>query len=91
MLLVPANATHRLSASREILIVWPTRSLVIPSLCMLLEVIIREDFSMIPFLILAGIFLISGATEKNHTEAYLVVFKIGTLMKKLSTVHTLGH
>jgi hypothetical protein len=69
-LLVPINAPCRLSASMEILTAWTTHSLVIPHLCMLLAIIIRGDFPMIPFLISTDVFLFSGATEKielSHT------------------------
>jgi hypothetical protein len=51
----------------EILTSWPTHPLVIPHPHMLLEVIIQGYFLMIPFLILVGIFLISGTTEKTQT------------------------
>jgi hypothetical protein len=54
----------------------------IPHLCILLEVIIGGDFPMISFFILVEIFFIFGAIEKNRTDAYLIVFKIGVQLKK---------
>jgi hypothetical protein len=46
---------------------------------------------MIPFLILVGIFLIFGATEKTWTDVHLVDFKLGMQLTKLGLVHTLCH
>jgi hypothetical protein len=89
MLLVPANTPHRLSASGEILTSWPTHLLATPRLHMLLEIIILGDFPMIPFLILVGIFLVSGATDKTQTNTHLVVFILGALLKKPGPMHTL--
>jgi hypothetical protein len=57
---------------------------------MLLVVIIQEYFSMIPFLIPAGIFLIFNATEKNCVGVYSVVFNIGMILEKLGLVCSLG-
>jgi hypothetical protein len=90
MILVPSSASHRLYASREILNVWPIHSLDIPCLCMLLVVIIQEYFSMIPFLIPAGIFLIFNATDKNCVGMYSMLFNIGVLLEKLGLVCSLG-
>jgi hypothetical protein len=43
---------------------------------------------MIPFLILAGIFLVSGVTNKNQTGAHLVVFILCALLTKLGPMRT---
>jgi hypothetical protein len=89
MLLVPASAPCRLSASGEILTSWPTHLLATPHLHMLWEIIILGDFPVILFLILVGIFLVSGATDKTQTDMHLVVFILGTLLKKPGLMHTL--
>jgi hypothetical protein len=73
----------------EILTAWPTRPLSIPHPRMLLEIIIWGDFPMIPFFILADIFLVFGATGKIWIDVLLVECNIGTQLTKRDLVHTL--
>jgi hypothetical protein len=68
----------------EILISLPTCPLVVPCPHMLLALIIQGDFPIIPFLILAGIFLVSGTTDKIHTITHFVVFKLNVQLAKIS-------
>jgi hypothetical protein len=91
MLLVPSSAPRRLSASGEILTSWPTHLLATPRLHLLLEIIILGDFSVILFLILVGIFLVSDATEKTWTDVHLVVFILGMLLTKLGLMCMFWH
>jgi hypothetical protein len=79
----------RVSASGEILTAWPTHLLAAPHLHMLQEIIILGYFLVIPFLIPMGIFLVSDATNKTHINVHLVVFILGTLLKKYGLMHTL--
>jgi hypothetical protein len=46
---------------------------------------------MIPFLIPVGIFLFFDTIDKTQTDTYLVVFNLGTQLKKLGPMHTLCH
>jgi hypothetical protein len=41
---------------------------------------------MIHFLIPVDIFLFSNTNEKNRTDTYLVVFKLGVQLKKIDLV-----
>jgi hypothetical protein len=77
MLLSPACIPRILSGIGAILTASPTHLLSAPCSLVLLAVIIWGYFPMIPFLISACVFLISGVHPKTQTNMHLVDLGLG--------------